>query len=74
MKCLLCSMQFIRVDVLKKDYVDYHSINQENIFSKDSFLLDTIYKTYNICKVTFKSCRIKKKAHVFVSLQTTGRR
>ena len=32
MKCLLCSMQFIRVDVLEKYYVDYHSINQENIF------------------------------------------
>ena len=69
-------MQFIRVDVLKKDYVNYHSINQQNIFFKDLFLLDTIDKTCNSCKVTFKSCRIKKK-HMFLfhyRQQVGGRR
>ena len=55
MKCLLCSLHFIRETVLKKHYVDYHFINEDDIFFKDLFLPDAINKTCRICKETFKS-------------------
>ena len=45
MKCLLCSLQFIREVVLKKHYVDYHSINDEDIYFQDLFTPDTLDKT-----------------------------
>ena len=65
MKCLLCSLHFIREQVLKKHYLDYHFINDEDIYFKDLFLPDTIEKTCRICNVIFKSPRIKKK-HMFL--------
>ena len=68
MKCLLCSLHFIKEQVLKKHYVDYHFINDEGIYFKDLFLPDTLDKTCRICNVIFKSSRSKKKTHVFVSL------
>ena len=61
MKCLLCSLQFIREQVLKKHYVDYHFINDEDIYFKDLFSPNTIDKTCRICNVVFKSPRNKKK-------------
>ena len=79
MKCLLCSLQFIREVVLKKHYVWYHAINPADIFFKYLFLSDTIDKNCHICKETFKSYRIKKK-HRFLfyygqhQLQLRGRR
>ena len=65
MKCLLCSLYFIREQVLKKHYVDYHFINDEDIYFKDLFFPDTINKTCRICNVIFKSPRSKKK-HMFL--------
>ena len=65
MKCLLCSLHFIRECVLKKHYIDYHFINDEDIYFKDSFLSDTFDKTCRICNVIFKSPRNKKK-HMFL--------
>ena len=79
MKCLLCSLQFVREVVLKKHYVEYHAINPDYIFFKDLLLPDTINKKCHICKETFKRCRIKKK-HMFLfhygqhQLQLGGRR
>ena len=65
MKCLLCSLQFIREQVLKKHYVDYHFINDEDIYFQDLFMPDTFNKTCRICNVFFKSPRNKKK-HIFL--------
>ena len=65
MKCLLCSLQFIREVVLKKHYLDYHSINNEDIYFQDLFTLDTFDKTCQTCNVIFKSPRNKKK-HMFL--------
>ena len=65
MKCLLCSLHFIRESVLKKLYINYHFINDEDIYFKDLFLPDTFDKTCRICNVIFKSPRNKKK-HMFL--------
>ena len=61
MKCLLCSLHFIRESVLKKHYVDYHFIYDQDIFFIDLFTLDIIGKISRFCKETFKSSRSKKK-------------
>ena len=50
---------------MKKHYVDYHFINDEDIYFKDLFLPDTIDKTCRICNVIFKSPRSKKE-HMFL--------
>ena len=64
MKCLLCSLHFIEEKIMKKHYIDYHFINNEDIYFKDLFLPDTLDKTCRICNVIFKSPRSKKK-HMF---------
>ena len=65
MKCLLFSLHFIPESVLKKHYVDYHFINEDDTYFKDLFLPDTIDKRYQICRETFKSSR-NKKNHMFL--------
>ena len=45
MKCLLCSLHFIEEKIMKKHYIDYHFINDEEIYFKDLFLPDTLDKT-----------------------------
>ena len=65
MKCLLCSLHFIRESILKRHYIDYHYINDEDIYFKYLFLPDTFNKTSRICNVIFKSPRNKKK-HMFL--------
>ena len=45
--------------------MDYHFINNEDIYFKDLFLPDTIDKTCRICNVIFKSPRSKKE-HMFL--------
>ena len=64
MKCLLCSLHCIQEKILKK-HVNYHFINDQDIFFKDLFTPDTIEKTCRICDETFKSSRSKKK-HMFL--------
>ena len=73
MKCLLCSLQFIRESVLKNHYANYHSIDEDDIFFKDLFLPDTVDKTCRICRKTFKNRRSKKK-HMFFFIMKSGRR
>ena len=65
MKCLLFSLDFIRERVLKKHYLDYHFINEDDIYFKDLFSSDTIEKTCRICRETFKSSWEQKK-HAFL--------
>ena len=73
MKCLLCSLYFIREQVLKKHYVDYHFINDEDIYFKDLFFPDTINKTCRICNVIFKSPRSKKNTCFFFITERKSR-
>ena len=72
MKCLLCSLHFIREVVLKNHYIDYHAINPDYIFFKDLFLPDTVDKKCNICKETFQSCRIKKSTCFYFIMDNTN--
>ena len=65
MKCLLCSLHFIRESVLKKHYVDYYFINEDDTYFKDLFLPDTKDKRCRIYRETFKSSRNEKK-HMFL--------
>ena len=50
--------------VIKKHYVDYHQIKENDTFFKDLFLPDTIEKKCNFCDIVFKTCR-QKKIHMF---------
>ena len=65
MKCLLCSLRFMRENVLKKHYFNHYFINEEDLHFKDLFLPDTVDKTCRICRSTFNTARSKKK-HMFL--------
>ena len=65
MKCLLCSLRFMRENVLKKHYFNHYFINEEDAHFKDLFLSDTVDKTYRICRSTFNTARSKKE-HMFL--------
>ena len=51
---------YIREQLMEKHYVDYNFINDEDIYFKELFLLDTFDKTCRICNVIFKRPRNKK--------------
>ena len=65
MKCPRCRLDCIEVSTMKKHLVNYHSVNDQDIFFKELFQPDTIEKTCQISKETFKSCRLKKM-HAFL--------
>lgn len=65
MKCLLCNLQFIKEKVLKKRYVDYHAVNEEDVHFKELFKPDTTERKCKICHVTFDNAKMKKK-HMFL--------
>ena len=69
MKCLLCELNCSTEKIIKKHYVDYHQIKENNPFFKDLFLPDTLEKKCKFCDVIFKTCRQKKNTYVFFSLQ-----
>ena len=64
MKCLLCELNCSTEKIIKKHYVDYHQIKENNPFFKDLFLPDTLEKKCKFCYVIFKTCR-QKKIHMF---------
>ena len=65
MKCLLCNLQFIRENVLKKHYVGYHLVNEDDIHFRELFKPDAIDRKCRICRVNFDNTRMKKK-HMFL--------
>ena len=65
MKCLLCDLQLNRENVLKKHYVNYHSINENDVHFRELFKPDTIDRKCRICRVNFDNARMKKK-HMFL--------
>ena len=74
MKCLLCSLHFLRENVLKRHYINYHFIREDDAHFQNLFEPDTLDKTCRICRITFDSAGNKKK-HMFLFhyLQTEGR-
>ena len=74
MKCLLCSLHFLRETVLKRHYINYHFVREDDAHFQNLFEPDTLDKTCGICRITFDSVGNKKK-HMFLFhyLQTGGR-
>ena len=68
MKCLLCGLNCSSEKVIKKHYVHYHQIKENDTYFKDLFLPDTIERKCNFCDIVFKTCRQKKNTYVFFSL------
>ena len=71
MKCLLCSLHFLRENVLKRHYINYCFIREGGVHFQNLFESDTLDKTCRVCRITFDSARNKKK-HMLLShyLQT----
>ena len=71
MKCLLCGLNCSGEKVIKK-HVNHHAIKEDDIYFKDLFLPDTLEKKYDICDITFKTCRHKKYiCFSFIMVQKT---
>ena len=66
LECLLCSIQSASVQLLKRHYISYHQVDENDYCFKELFSPDTIEK--NFCGETFKSCRVKKN-HVSLPLR-----
>ena len=67
MKCLLCSFQFIRESVLKNHHVNYHSINEDDIFVKTCFCRIQLTRHAEFVEKLLKTAEVKK-AYVSFSL------
>ena len=68
MKCLLCRLICSSEKVLKKHYVNYHQIKENDAHFKDLLLPDALEKKFKFCDIIFKTCRQKKNTYVFLSL------
>ena len=64
MKCLQCGLNCSTEEVIKKHYVNYPQIKENDTYFKDLFLPDTIEKKWDFCDIIFKTCR-QKKVHMF---------
>ena len=65
MECLLCNLKFMKEHVIKKHYVDYHAVNENDIHFMELFKPNAIDRKCRICRVKFDSARLKKK-HMFL--------
>ena len=65
MECLLCSLKFTKVKFIKKHYVNYHAVNEDDPHFVELFKPDTVERKCRICCVKFDSARLKKK-HMFL--------
>ena len=61
MKCLLCSLHFVRENLLKRHYINYHFIRENDVHFQNLFEPNTIDKTFTMYRKTFDSARNKKK-------------
>lgn len=68
MERLLCNLKFTKECVIKKHYVDYHAVNENDVHFNELFRPDTIERKCRICCVQFDSARLKKKAYVSAPL------
>ena len=69
MKCLCCNEKFENVEYLKKYFVEYHRVDEENYFYKKLFTRDRVFcrrKCFR-CEHFCASDR-EEKVHNFLSL------
>ena len=62
MKCLLCGLNCSSEKVIKKHYVNYHQIKENDTYFKDLFLPDTTEK--NVTFVTLFLKHADKKNYI----------
>ena len=65
MRCLLCKLNLVTDETLKRQYIWQYSINENEYFIKDLFLPDNNLKSFDKCMIEFKNCRLKKN-HMFL--------
>ena len=65
MKCLLCSLHCIQEKILKKHYVDYHFINDQDIFFKDLFTPIQLRRRVEFAMKLLKVQEVKKSTFLF---------
>ena len=65
MECLLCNFKFLSVDIGKKHFVDYHEVDENNLYFLDLFEPDIFDRVCFICNAKFDTC-ILKKNHMFL--------
>ena len=64
MECILCHLSFSVVSELKKHYVDFHGVDQFNLYFLDLFWPDTMDRKCKKCCMTLNFNRMKKN-HMF---------
>ena len=62
MECLLCHLRSLDVSEMKKHYVDFHAVDENDPYFLELFQPDTLNRK---CSVVFPTCR-KKKNHMFL--------
>ena len=55
----------MKENVLKKHYVNYHAVNEDDFFFKNLSTSDTLDKKCKICRVNFDTARMAEK-HMFL--------
>lgn len=55
----------MKENVLKKHFINYHAVNEDDVFLKNLFKPDTLEKKCKICRVNFDTARMAKK-HMFL--------
>ena len=65
MECLLCHLRSLDVSEMKKHYVDFHAVDENNRYFLELFQPDTLNRKCAKCSVVFPTC-IKKKNHMFL--------
>ena len=70
MKCLLCSFQFIRESVLKNHHVNYHSINEDDIFVKTCFCRIQLTRHAEFVEKLLKTAEVKKNICFFFIMES----
>ena len=66
MKCLLCGLNCSSEKVIKKHYVNYHQIKENDTYFKDLFLPDTAEK--NVTFVTKKQFGGSKRSTLLINI------
>ena len=65
MKYLLCNLSFSIGETLKNHYIWQHLVNENDVYIKGLFTLDTNYKGCDICMIDFDNSRSRKN-HMFL--------
>ena len=55
----------MKENVLIKHFINYHAVNEDDVFLKNLFKPDTLEKKCKICRVNFDTARMAKK-HMFL--------